>query len=235
MIPQAFTLDDMQKSFRELDERFQRLTTMNIDMEGRRVINASKSVSDFDYIIKMELAQAIANLEQRDQKIVGLLNQVRSIRVSTFASRGSPIAHGFTLFLASDRDHMGWISNGAAWIYAFGVRSVAQAAIAAFTADLTTTDVGALINVTDFTHMLRWSGSALGFAAGDTGSGYIAGFAVAPNGGTWGLCDGTTYSYLLADGTTASFATPNLTTAAYLKLGISATVGPTAASGTAAT
>lgn len=100
--------------------------------------------------------------------------------------------------------------NGA-WSYAAGTYSLAQTAIAALVATLTTADAGLLLWVTDFKHTLVWDGSALDFAPGDDGSNYFIDAPSAPLGKTVQLCDGTTVTYLKADGTTGSYVTQNLT------------------------
>ena len=235
MIPTTFDLSALQELAREVQTLRDSFTSRNINMEGRRVINAGEAVSPFDYVRKFELDKAKAALtSSRQQEIQGMLNSEATIRFGTFATRGAATAHINELFIANDLDYVAWLSIGSAWVYQFGVRSVAQSGIAGFTANLGTNDAGALINVTDFDHKLKWTGSATVFDDGDPGSGFIAAFAVAPTGGIWGICDGSAYTYLLADGTTASFTTPNLATAAYLTLGTSATVGPTAAGGATA-
>lgn len=235
MIPVELTLRTMQNSFREVRQQLDALTRGNIDMRQRRVINAGIPVQPFDYARKHDLDEAIAALNAEQAKRVnGLLNAAKFIRHGAFATRGAPVAHANELFYASDMDYIGWYSTGAAWVYVSGTRRVAQADIATFVAFLGTNDAGLTINVHDFTHMLRWTGSATEFAPGDPGSGQIAFFPITPEGGTWGVCDGSTYSYLLADGTTDDFVTPNYSTAAYIKAGTSATIGPTAASGTTA-
>ncbi len=237
MIPTRLELSDIQAAFRDVEHRVKLLKngTLNLDLNGRRIINAGRAVADFDYVTKFDLSDAIGGLSssiQSTPKPVGILNAAAAIRTGLFASRGSPVAHANEAFFATDQGYVGWVSTGAAWIYATGYNSLAQSALSGVTALLGTNDAGYLFNVNDFTHMLRWTGSATEFAPGDSGSGYIGTFPIAPPGGTWGLCDGTAYTYLKADGTTASFTTPNYATAAYLKLGTSATIGPTAASGT---
>lgn len=97
------------------------------------------------------------------------------------------------------------------WVYAFGRLAV----------DLTIsnkpTDLG--FDDTDFRiyhqlsrHEWRWNGSAWIFAPGDPGSKYIVEtIGAAPQGGLWGLCDGTAYSCAQNDATLASVTTPDCT------------------------
>lgn len=77
--------------------------------------------------------------------------------------------------------------------------------------DLGVNDAGFLFYVTDFAHLMKWSGAVWEFI--DEGNAYFADFAVAPGTG-WVLCDGSASSYLVAGATltTTVFNTPNLTT-----------------------
>ena len=220
MIPPRFTLHDIQDSFRDVQQKLEALLTRNVDMQGRRIINAGEAIGDFDYVRKFELDKLTASSSSTE--LTGLLNANIPVRFGLFAARGPAIAYRGKHFAATDHNYMTWFSTGAAWIYAFGIKSVVQADIAAFVAVLGTNDAGALINVTDFTHMLRWTGTATEFAPGDPGSGQIAFYQITPPGGTWGICDGSTYSYLQAAATLANFTTPNYGTAAYIKAGTSA-------------
>lgn len=86
---------------------------------------------------------------------------------------------------------------------------------------------------TDFNHTFRWSGSAWAMGPDETPQGAIVPFVVAPGTG-WQVCDGSTVTGSTAVGGTASVTVPNFGTAAYLKLGSSTTIGPTAASGASA-
>lgn len=73
-------------------------------------------------------------------------------------------------------------------------------------------DAGLIGFVSDYGHMVRWTGSVWQFAPGDGGSGYMVLFGVAPQAVGWGLCDGSTYSYLVVGATltTANYTTPNV-------------------------
>lgn len=83
-------------------------------------------------------------------------------------------------------------------------------------------DAGYVGLVSDYGHLVRWTGTVWEFVPGDACNGFLQPFAVAPTQSYWGLCDGSVYSYLVmgATLTTANFTTPNLTgTAAYLRSG----------------
>ncbi len=236
MISTRFTLNDLQDYQRDINAKIDALTTRNINMEQRRVINAGRSVSEFDYVVRAELREAIQKVTPTDQSVVqtGLLNTATTVRYGAFATRGAPTAHANSIFVATDHSYVSWVSTGAGWIYLAGENNATQAGLAAIALLLGANDANYIVNCTDFTHRLRWTGSAYTFAHGDPGSAWMGLFPVAPTGGTWGICDGSAYTYLKADGTTASFTTPNLGTAAYIKAGTSASVGPNAASGATA-
>lgn len=76
-------------------------------------------------------------------------------------------------------------------------------------------DAGQLFTATDYQHRYRWTGSAWQFLEGDA-SGYMVMSkpdGTAPNGGLWGLCDGSAYNVAQSNGTVISVTTLNLTTA----------------------
>lgn len=107
-----------------------------------------------------------------------------------------------------------YISGGIAvgpvrWTYIGGTYRILQAGIVAFTATLTAADTGLILDVTDYKHMLRWSGTATDFVDGDS-SGYIIDALSAPNGGVWQACDGTVGVHVLkGDGTLLTVTVPN--------------------------
>lgn len=117
------------------------------------------------------------------------------------------------------------VSGSNAWVYWTGFRSSTQSGISAITGfnggALGTDDSGLLLDVTDYAHMLQWSGSAWGWGPGEGGSGYLQDFAVAPTGSGWHACDGSSgVEYLKSDGTTGTLTLPNTaSTAAYRKNG----------------
>jgi hypothetical protein len=134
-----------------------------------------------------------------------------------------------------------WVS----WFQTVSTNLIAQArdiiasAIQPFTqsalpTNLTANEKGFLVEVSDFGHTLRWNGSGWGWGPGDSGSGYISGFLETPTASGWALCDGSTVKRLNSDGTLTSVTLPDYTTASYLKLGITANVGPNAPSGSTA-
>jgi hypothetical protein len=124
-----------------------------------------------------------------------------------------------------------YFTNGTTWQYAGGIMVVPQAQIPA---DLGAPDTGFLVNVTDFGHLLRWTGTAWTWGPGDAGSGEIQGFLVDPAGPGWHICNGSTVSYLKQDGTLGSVTLPDYSTSPYLKFSTALAAGPTAASGSTA-
>ena len=109
------------------------------------------------------------------------------------------------------------------WIYAGGT---CRTTLANIITSLGTNDTGFLNFITDYSHLLYWTGSAWTWAPADDGSGYYRLCETAPAGfgaSAWQICDGTgPIPRLNADGTTTNVTVPNLATAAYLKGGTSA-------------
>lgn len=119
------------------------------------------------------------------------------------------------------------------WQYALGTYSLVQASIAGL--GLGVNDTNLLLNVTDFDHILQWTGAAWGWGPGNpekSGMGPIP-FEVDPSPTTgWHLYDGTAnVPYLKSDGTLGTQTLVNLSgaspTGSYLKTG-AANGGPNA-------
>jgi len=107
-----------------------------------------------------------------------------------------------------------------------------QAELGGLAAILTLDDAGQLVYVTDYNHLLRWTGTGFALGPGENGSGYISAFHDDPSPTTgWKLCDGTATSKLNSDGTTSAITVPDYTTSSYLKLATVLAAGPAAASG----
>jgi hypothetical protein len=87
--------------------------------------------------------------------------------------------------------------------------------------DLQSKDAGFLYEVTDFRHVLRWTGSGWSWGPGELGSGYLQWFHGAPAPATgWALCDGSAVTALNANGTTSLVTTPDLAAMqAFMKIG----------------
>jgi hypothetical protein len=189
----------------------------------------------------------IAAMNNRIQQInialgpaaAGAASGAASIGYGTHALRiGRPVPAPGSIYIETDRDNIAYQVQVAGWVYAGGVLS---AAFASAPAGLGTADAGLLWNVSDYAHVLAWSGT--GWAFFDAMGGYIEGRVVAPDGAGWHVCDGTATSYLHVAAGVASavaFTTPNLAaTAAFAKLGsaygavINAATLPTASGPTA--
>lgn len=205
-----------------------------VDLGGRRMANAHVAENGAD----------LATLDQVSDLIATAIGAVATgdssdpsmaIRIAVFTARGGPAAYRGGLFAASDRNNVVWASNGAAWIYVAGTE---RNTLANLRTGLTTNDAGYLFFVTDYSHTLRWTGSAWEWAPGDDGSGYYQLFEAAPAGygaNAWQLCDGSSnVPRLNADGSTTNVTVDNVSTARYLKGGTTS-AGVVAASGNTST
>lgn len=120
------------------------------------------------------------------------------------------------------------------WAYVSGIVSRQQANLATLAAFLGPADTGLLVDVTDYAHVLRWTGTGWAYADPTDPAGRVEMFLVDPNPSIgWQLCDGTAnVKYLKSDGTTATYNMPDLVSttakAAYAKLGSPAPGAPVA-------
>lgn len=144
-------------------------------------------------------------------------NGTHAVRIATPAS-GVPAG---SFFVESDRNQLLYQAVAGVWTYIAGTYRRTQSQLSALAATLGTGDTGLLVEVTDYAHVLRWSGTAWTWGPGEAGSGMFAAFAQAPTGSGWHLCDGSTgVSYLKADGTTGTLDLPNANaTATFVQLG----------------
>lgn len=131
------------------------------------------------------------------------------VDVDTHANRlAKYLASNFQLgsiFWETDRTVIYVLTSGA-WTYAAGVMQATQATLPT---DLGAADVGLLVNVKDYGHLLMWSGSAWGWAPGDAGSAMMGLFDFPPNTG-WARYQGQSVNYLLSTGALAEASLPNL-------------------------
>jgi hypothetical protein len=147
----------------------------------------------------------------------------KSVTVAdTAANMANYMAAGFnsgTLYLQTDRGVIYW-SNGSVWAYLTGTYPRTQAELASLAATLGSIDTGLLVDVTDYNHLIQWTGTGWRWAPGENGSGYFQDFAVAPSGFGWHSCDGSTVPCLKSDGSTVNVILPNTVgVPAYRKLG----------------
>lgn len=76
--------------------------------------------------------------------------------------------------------------------------------------DFTSVDSGLLVAISDYGHLLEWSGSAFVWAVGEAGSGYVALFVNPPTQKGWHLCDGSTVKQLQQDGSLIDVVLPTI-------------------------
>jgi hypothetical protein len=140
------------------------------------------------------------------------------------------------LFEASDRKVTYQAVNNSGNIYFayyFGIEQMTLSTFGGRTFNVN--DAGYRIGITDYQHQVVFDGTNWDFAPGDPGSKYLAASAdgTAPNGGVWGLCDGSAYNvFKITAGVpaTASVTTPNLTADTFLRGGtFTGSVDPTSA------
>jgi hypothetical protein len=65
MIPNRLTLEDIQQAFRDLEAKIKAFESQNIDLKGKRIINAGMSVDQSDYVTKLELS-GLQNYVEKD-------------------------------------------------------------------------------------------------------------------------------------------------------------------------
>lgn len=229
--PGQISLEAIQESFREVWGALQPFLSGSPDLKGRRFSNAGDAIQPHEFLT---LGQGDIRYEaKKPPELPGLPEpevDEKAVRIDAYANRGGAYVFPNTIFEASDRNYVAWVSDGVNWIYAYGIHQRTQSQLAALAATLGTSDAGYLVNVTDFGWVLQWTGSAWAFGAGQTGGGFIQGFSAAPLAGAWQVCDGTATTFLKADGTTGNFTTPNLT-GHYVKLNNAGYTGTVVAGG----
>lgn len=102
--------------------------------------------------------------------------------------------------------------SGSAWSYIEGTVARNQNQIAVLAATLGVNDMGLLVNVLDYSHVLKWNqtGNAWNWAPGDEGSGKMVLFEVDPTSNGWHLYDGSNVSYLQGNGALGTVTLPDL-------------------------
>lgn len=216
--PASLTLPAVQEAFRTLWRDLSWLVNGQLTFSGRRLQKIGDAAVGDDALPLGQAKKLFLSSETPLAK--AMLADLKNVRIDVFANRGSAGANKNQFFAASDMEYVTWMSDGTAWRYAFGVYQRTQAQLAALSSILLTTDEGFRTYITDYTHLLRWTSTAWDFAPGDPGSGFVAmgkPNGNAPNGGTWGLCDGTAYNVLNGDGSLTSTTTQNLTGEVFLK------------------
>lgn len=123
-----------------------------------------------------------------------------------------------------------YTSAAGVWTYLTGEY---RSTLANILTGLGTADAGLKQVVTDYSHTLRWTGSAWEWNDGDDGSDFYRLYESVPSGygaSAWALCDGSTVARLNSDGTTTNITLDDVTTARYLKGGLTS-AGVAAAGG----
>ena len=111
--------------------------------------------------------------------------------------------------LAQNVGNIGRAATGAASAAADLIRSRTLANAITETGAFAAADAGAIYFITDYQHLVRWSGTAWAFM--DGGNRYFSLHQNAPGTG-WALCDGSVVTFMRAAAVldTATFTTPNL-------------------------
>jgi hypothetical protein len=229
-IPSVFDLRNIQQSFRDVWEALKPLETGPIDLGGRRITNAGKSIAPADYITQRELTTLQRTLERDLPSSVSVVNTSlfatgKLVMVGVFASRPTAFSVPGQVFAASDRNYVSWFSDGAAWLYLCGI---CVATLANITTGLTTNDAGYLFYASDYKHLWRWGGSSWDFGPGDPGSQFIVAGTDIPSGGLWAACGGGVVVCSTAAGGVTNITTPNLSGDVFIRGGNLAAVAAAA-------
>lgn len=204
-IPSSLSLPEIQQSMRDVWQALDKPKTVNVDMNGQRFLNVSDARSLREFVTMGQADSRYVKTEDLKNLIPATVTAgALSIRFDTFANRGGANSNPYTLFAASDRNYVLLGSDGENWHYIAGVQDRTQAQLAALAATLGSYDVGYLVNVTDYCHVLRWTGSAWEWGPGEVPGGYVAYFLSAPTSNGWVLVNGSATTILKSDGTTTS-------------------------------
>lgn len=183
-----------------------------LDLAGYRLTNAGDAIEGQDYVTRRQVETWLRGMQPpgpsaRHTK----LTSTTGIRVGTYAERGGAILHAFELFFASDRNYVGWVSDGTVWKYTSGVQYGTLSPDQRPT--LTSDDTGYRFRSTDFNREYRWSGAAWADAPGSPARFGITHCSAAPEPADgWQLCDGSTVSRSTSTGTTTNITVPDLCT-----------------------
>lgn len=164
----------------------------------------------------------IKNAQQTQQAVNASPNFATGTHAERLATDASTYPDG-TLFVETDRSST-YVVYNSAWQFYFGLFDCLQANLPT---DLSTEDGGFLAFITDYLHLLQWTGSAWRWGPGESGSGEVSAFLANPGTG-WALCNGSTVDQMNPDGTITAVALPDYSTPALLVLAAALNVGPTA-------
>lgn len=158
-IPTQFTLAEIQSAFRDVYQKLEPLRSGNIDLSGRRIVGAGSAVGKFDYVTRFDLLNLLDGLTKAgvvSGRGETALNQINAVRLGAYATRGAAAAHPNSMFAASDRDYVSWVSNGASWSYHAGIHRD----VFANRPTPESTDTNYPYFATDTFQRFYWSGSA---------------------------------------------------------------------------
>jgi len=156
MIPNQLSLDALRDFARNIEERLVALEARNVDFGQRRITNAGPSVGDFDYVTKFELRNLEKTVKNASSSITGALNVETLLPSGTYAQRPSAIPNAHKIYLASDRNYIGFYSTGTKWVYACGLHRDTFANRPTPTAD----EVNYPFYATDTFVLYFWTGAA---------------------------------------------------------------------------
>lgn len=173
-----------------------------------------------------QIYQRFYDLRDASQPAIASIapNIIQDVHANRILHPPGPLPLG-SIYIETDRGLTyinRFVSSTNAWVYLEGTFQQTQSQVAALVATLGVNDTGLLLDVTDYAHVLRWTGTVFTFQDPADIPGRIVGFLVDPFPTTgWHVCDGSMVSQLLPDGTLfGPYAIPNLTgTPGYLKFG----------------
>lgn len=199
-----------------LREVYNAITTLNV-----RTVQLQGEVGKFKPVVDQTLSSTVVTPALL-QTALGL-GSTAVVLSGTHASRLNTPAANYplgTLFYETDR-RIEYIVSGSplVWTYKSGTYATILASIPT---DLTVNDAGFLFAVTNFKHVLQWSGSAWDWGPDDIGSDF---YVISENalGIGWQLVNGATVDRLNADATVTSVTLDDMTVPGYLKGALVAT------------
>jgi hypothetical protein len=78
MVRDIRSLFDAQVALREVDDRLNKLATQNMDLNGRRVVNAGASQADSDYVIQKQITDEVGKLNSDIASIKAQLARIET-------------------------------------------------------------------------------------------------------------------------------------------------------------
>lgn len=148
---------------------------------------------------------------------VALSKNVASFVTGTHSQRQIIPAANYadgTLFFETDRQIV-YIAVSGAWFYFTGTIQTVQASLPT---DLGANDLNLLVEVTDYAHLLQWTGTGWVWGPAELGSDFILLFLTGPTPATgWQVCDGSTNVPRLNSDGSLSFVTVPTTASTFYR------------------